>query len=106
LPWLPEEKPVPGQRRIVMVCVMEDNPPGVVPWMIVRTHDYAFPSTNADGRGPRLHWQKGMFLQYKEHGEAMLELQGREFHIYTQAVYPEYFMNVLRQTLYKLIIDN
>ena len=80
---------------------MDETPPGLVPWMIVRTHDYAYPVGKHS-----LHWQKGMFLRNNHHGEAMLELRGREFHMYAEAVWPEYFMNVLRQRLSKLIIDN
>jgi Leucine-rich repeat (LRR) protein len=101
LPWLSDEEPTRGNRRIAMVCAMDDAPPGLVPWMIVRTHDYAY-----DLLGHRLHWQKGMFLRNTRHGEAMVELREREFHIYTQAVWPEFFMNVLRKTLQKLITDN
>jgi hypothetical protein len=101
LPWFPDEEPALGNRRIAMVCAMEDAPPGLVPWMIVRTHDYAYESS-----GHRLHWQKGMFLRNKRHGEAMLELRERDFHIYAEAVWPEFFMNVLRKTLQKLITDN
>ena len=36
----------------------------------------------------------------------MLEKRGREFHVYAQADWPEYFMNVLQHTLQKLITDN
>ncbi|MBV5323378.1 hypothetical protein JZU51_01220, partial [bacterium] len=36
----------------------------------------------------------------------MLEQRGREFHVYAQATYPEYFMNILQETLQKLIKDN
>ncbi|MEW5802895.1 MAG: hypothetical protein AB1847_12420 [bacterium] len=42
----------------------------------------------------------------KGHGEAMLELREREFHLYAEAVWPQFFMNVLKQTLHKLITDN
>jgi len=101
LPWLPEEDPKENQRRLGMVCVMENAPPGLIPWMIVRTHDYAYPVGQHS-----LHWQKGMFLRNDRHGEAMLELRGREFHMYAEAIWPEYFMNVLRQRLSKLITDN
>jgi internalin A len=101
LPWLPEEEPKENQRRLGMVCVMDDAPPGLVPWMIVRTHDYAYPVGQHS-----LHWQKGMFLRNDRHGEAMLELRGREFHMYAEAIWPEYFMNILRQRLDKLITDN
>ena len=101
LPWLPEQDAPKNLRRIAMVCSMEEDPPGLVPWMIVRTHDYAYP-VNAH----TLHWQKGMFLNYGTHGTAMLEKRGREFHIYVQAVWPDYFMNILQYTLQKLITDN
>ncbi|MCI0610691.1 MAG: ADP-ribosylation factor-like protein, partial [Anaerolineae bacterium] len=101
LPWLPEQDPPENLRRIAMICAMEEDPPGLVPWMIVRTHDYAFEKNNR-----RLHWQKGMFLSHPPHGEAMLEKRGREFHVYAQSIYPEYFMNVLQETLHKLIKDN
>ncbi|NOH03734.1 MAG: hypothetical protein HND47_18110 [Chloroflexi bacterium] len=101
LPWLPEQEPPKDQRRIAMVCSMEEDPPGLVPWMIVRTHDYAYPIG-----AHSLHWQKGMFLRHDPHGTAMLEKRGREFHVYAQAIYPEYFMNVLQETLQKLITDN
>ncbi len=106
LPWLPEEDPRKNRRRIAMVCVMDEEPPGLVPWMIVRTHEYACEEQDADDAVHRLHWRKGMFLRNKSHGEAMLELRGREFHVYAEAVWPEYFMNVLRRTLHKLITDN
>lgn len=101
LPWLPEDEPRPGLRRLAMVCVMDEAPPGLIPWMIVRTHDYAFEQS-----GHRLHWQKGVFLRNRRHGEAVLELRGRECHLYAEAIWPEYFMNILRQTLSKLISDN
>jgi len=47
-----------------------------------------------------------VFLSHAPHGEAMLEQRGREFHIYAQAAWPEYFLNVLQHTLQKLIDDN
>ncbi|MFP4122410.1 MAG: leucine-rich repeat domain-containing protein [Coleofasciculus sp.] len=105
LPWLPEEEPANNRRRIATVCVMEESPPGLIPWMIVRTHDYIYQRHEADGKSHRLHWQKGMFLRNKTHGEAMLELRDRELHLYTEAVWPEYFTNILQQTLQKLISD-
>ena len=106
LPWLPEQEPPENLRRIAMICAMEEDPPGLVPWMIIRTHDYAVEQINANGEVHRLHWQKGMFLSHPPHGEAFLEKRGRELHIYAQAQWPEYFMNVLQHTLQKLITDN
>ncbi|MDO9300285.1 MAG: COR domain-containing protein [Anaerolineales bacterium] len=101
LPWLPEENPPTNLRRIAMICAMEEDPPGLVPWMIVRTHDYS-----VEQGTHHLHWQKGMFLSHAPHGEAMLEKRDREFHVYAQADWPEYFMNVIQHTLQKLITDN
>jgi Leucine-rich repeat (LRR) protein/GTPase SAR1 family protein len=101
LPWLPEENPPADLRRIAMICAMEEDPPGLVPWMIVRTHDYSIEQGNH-----HLHWQKGVFLNHGKHGTAMLEKRGREFHVYTQGQWPEYFMNILQNTLEKLITDN
>ncbi len=105
LPWLPDEDPAPDRRRLAMVCVMEESPPGLIPWMIVRTHEYIYKRHENDGKEHRLHWQKGMFLRNNRHGEAMVELRDRELHLYTEAVWPEYFTNVLQQTLHTLITD-
>lgn len=106
LPWLADDEPASGKRRISIVCVMDDAPPGLVPWMIVRTHEFAHEGPDAAGKMHRLHWQKGMFLRNKKHGDAILELRDREFHVHTEAVWPEFFINVLTQTLQKLITDN
>jgi|CXWL01.1.fsa_nt_gi GTPase SAR1 family protein len=108
LPWLPEQEIPNKLLRIVMVCSMEEDPPGLVPWMIVRTHDFAVEQTDATGKIHRLHWDKGMFLRHPPHGEAMLVLdtRDREFRIYAQAAWPEHFMNILHSTLEKLINDN
>ena len=106
LPWLPEEEPVENRRRIGMVCVMEEAPPGLMPWMIVRTHKYAHNQPCADGTAHQLHWQKGVFQCKPSHNEALLELRERELHLYAEAVWPEYFMDDLQRTLLKLITDN
>jgi len=76
LPWLPEQRPSENQRRIAMICAMEEDPTGLVPWMIVRTHDYAVEQNNTLGSIHRMHWQKGMFLSHPPHGQAMLEKRG------------------------------
>ena len=105
LPWLPAEEPAPDRRRLSMVCVLDEVPTGLVPWMIVRTHDYAYERRGADGGVERLHWDRGMFLKDKAQ-EALLELRGREFRMYTEAVLPKMFMDTLQLTLQKLIDDN
>ncbi len=107
LPWLPEQDIPENARRIAMICAMDEDPPGLMPWMIVRTHDYAVDIHDpSDDCHHRLHWQKGMFLKYEPHGEAFVEKRGRELHVYAQADWPQYFMTVLQDTLKKLIKDN
>jgi internalin A len=106
LPWLLDDEPESGQRSISLVCAMDEVPPGLVPWMIVRTHDYATEMDDSSGLRHRLHWQNGMFLRHPPHGEALLELRDREFLMRARADWPDYFMNVLQHTLDKLINDN
>ena len=107
LPWLPHEAPQKTHRRLTMICKMEESPPGLVPWMIVRTHEYSYEwQAKVKGVMTRLHWQKGMFLRNTTHGTALLELRERDFFIHVEAVWPEYFMNVLETTLQQLILDN
>ncbi len=94
LPWTADRPPAPGEHQISLVCELSDEPPGLAPWMIVRTHRFA---------GHPRHWQRGTFLHYGEHGTALLELRRREFHVTVRAAWPNYFMSVLRFTLEALI---
>jgi len=105
LPWLPDEEPEMTHRRLTIICQMDETPPGLVPWMIVRTHEYSY-ERQVQGVMTHLHWQKGMFLRNTIHGEAMLELRGQEFLIHIEAVWPIYFRNVLEKTLNQLIVEN
>jgi len=71
LPWLPEEEPSSNTRRLAMVCVMDDAPPGLIPWMIVRTHEYGF-----EQQGHYLHWQKGHVLEKKAARRGFARIEG------------------------------
>jgi internalin A len=97
LPWTTENLRAANDdnTHVKLIVQMEEDPPGLIPWMIVRTHHF---STE-----PRLHWQRGMFLKYDTHGEALLELRGRELHITVKASWPNYFIEVLRYILNRLI---
>ncbi|HJN17615.1 MAG TPA: COR domain-containing protein, partial [Armatimonadota bacterium] len=106
LPWLPEDSVADGRRRVSMVCMMDESPTGLVPWMIVRTHPYTYTRLASDGKVQRLHWTRGMFLRKEPHGEAMLELRGREFQIHTEALWPQYFMGELQRTVDDLVRAN
>src|SRR5262249_337381 len=95
LEWTDETPISDDNVQVKLLCQMEDDPPGLIPWMIVRTHHF---STR-----PRLHWQRGMFLQYDPHGRALLELRGRELHITARASWPNYLLEILRYILERLI---
>ena len=95
LPWTSDDPPETGE--VTLVCEMSDDPPGLVPWTIVRTHFYA--------TKPRLHWQDGMFLDYGKHGTALLESKPRELWITVRAAWPDYFLSVLRGTVERLIAE-
>lgn len=99
LPWNIEEPPPEHVGQLSLVCQMDAEPPGLVPWMIVRTHHFA--------TDPRRHWQRGMFLAYGRHGEALLVVRkgGREFVATVRADWPDYFMSIIQHTLDRLITD-
>ena len=100
LPWDPDERPAPcdDQAELRLVCRMKQSPPGLVPWMTARTHRFAADS---------YHWQRGVFLKYQPHGEAVLELRETrlnvEFTITVRATFPAHFMSVLQDMLTYLI---
>ena len=93
LPWTPESRPTDSQLRLI--CEMSEAPPGVVPWMIVRTHRFTTHS----------HWQRGMFLEYEPHGSAFLELSDRDFTFHVRGADPAHFMSLLRDSLTCLITE-
>ncbi len=92
LPEIDSELP-----NISLVCQMNQSPPGLVPWMIVRTHPFA--------TEPRRHWIDGMYLEHGGHGKALMELHDRELAIKVWGAWPNYFMGNLRYTLEALIAD-
>lgn len=97
LPWLYEDSVEEGEVEVRLVCQMNEQPPGLIPWMTVRTHHF---STR-----PRLHWQKGIFLEYPGHGAALLELRDRELFVVVRAAWPNYFLSILQYTLECLISE-
>ena len=94
IPWAADEPAAAGVTPLKLVCRMDEDPPGLVPWMIVRTHRY---------NQRRLHWQRGVFLEHPQHGTALIEFFDRELTIQVRAGYPAYFMDVLSETLVCLI---
>jgi Leucine-rich repeat (LRR) protein len=97
LPWTLDAPLSAEEAQLNLVCEMDEEAPGLVPWMIVRTHPFT--------TQPRRYWQKGMFLQDGPHGTALLELRDREFFLAVRAAWPTYFMDVLHHTVEQLIRD-
>jgi len=108
LPWRPEE-PDSDIPTVTLICVFDDAPEGIVPRMIVRTHDHTVEKPDDDGNTLRLHWSKGMFLQHGvdgKHGEAMLELRENELYIQVRGARPQFFSHILQSNLTNLIEKN
>ena len=80
-------------KDLVIVCRLSADAPGLIPWLIVRTHWYS----------QNIHWQNGMLLNHAPHGEALIELVGRNLQITIRAAYPTYFADILKDTVDFLI---
>jgi internalin A len=99
LPWHLDKPLDPADERaeLRLVCQMKQSPPGLVPWMIVRTHRFT------TGK----YWQRGVFLAHLPHGQAVLELRETqlnvELRITVRAGYPSHFLSVLQDMLTYLI---
>jgi len=96
IPWSADDGTPPGITRLKLVCRMDEDPPGLVPWMIVRTHRY---------NRRHLHWQKGIFLEHGQHGTALIEFFDRELTIQVRAEYPAHLTSILWGALEALIDD-
>lgn len=98
LPWQPADPCALPLSQVQLACTWTTPPPGLMPWMIVRTHRYA--------PMHRRHWKKGTFLEYPPHGQALLEMSSRELLITVRATYPDYFLSILQETLLELIEEH
>ncbi|MFT5323546.1 MAG: putative ATP-binding protein involved in virulence, partial [Planctomycetaceae bacterium] len=90
-PW----KDAAQSDDLVLVCRLSADAPGLISWLIVRTHWYS----------QNIHWQSGMLLNHAPHGEALIELVGRNLQITVRATYPTYFADILKDTVDFLISD-
>lgn len=88
--------PVPEDlAQLRLIFDLDQSPPGLIPWLIVRTQRYT--------RG--LHWQGGMLLRYKQHGEALIRLSQRQLSITTRSAFPGHLTSILREVVETLIHD-
>jgi internalin A len=93
LPWTETEEVQTTLTQLKLVCLLSAQPPGLIPWLIVRTHRHT------TGR----HWLRGMLLDLPPHGEALLELHERELDIVVRGGNPAHFMSILSDTFEHLV---
>ena len=99
LPWDSGTPVPPGIRTLSLVCQFSAPAPGLIAWLTVRQHRA---STG-------LHWRRGVFLRHPISiyaSEALLELHtATELSVEVRAPSPDFFFNVLRDTVENLIED-
>ena len=94
LPWLLDSPLPEDHRELKAICKMDDEPPGLVPWLTVRNHRFA---------SGRLHWRKGLFLAHQGQ-QALIELKTpTELVIQVRGEAPDHFFSILRDSLEYLI---
>jgi internalin A len=91
--WRPVDNPVAGELQLSLIFELDAEPPGLMPWLIVRCHRY---SCNA-------HWQEGVFIEHKPHGCGLIELVDGELRLTVRAEYPSHLMTLLADTVEFLI---
>ena len=94
LPWEVGALVAENSRELSLRCEMNEDPPGLVEWLIVRNHPYSTGN----------HWREGMFLRHLNQ-EALLEKDGEELSIRVRGDYPSHFFELLRGGLQLLIKD-
>jgi internalin A len=97
LPWNPGYKIPKDISELSIVCRMSYRPPGLIPWMIVRTSKFAPKNWR--------HWRKGTYLEYGIHGTAVLETADLDLLVTVRGRWPTYFMDLLRYTMEMLILE-
>ena len=99
LPWDSRTTARSGIRKLAFICRFNAPAPGLIAWLTVRQHRA---STG-------LHWRRGVFLRHPISmyaSEALLELKSpTELSVEVRAPSPDFFFNVLRDTIENLIED-
>lgn len=101
LPW--DRGTSPSDASLTLAIRFDEDPPGLVPWLIVRHHRRRFGAGTSTE--PELHWQQGVFLQDPAHGQALLELVDRELFVTVRGSYPSHLLSVLQDSIVSLIED-
>ncbi|MBN9521099.1 hypothetical protein J0H58_21700 [bacterium] len=79
-------KPARSSRSLMLVYQMEEDPPGLIPWLIVRNHRFSV------GR----HWRYGMHLTHQQ-SNAIIEYNHRyrRLELQVSAPTPDYFFHLM-----------
>ncbi len=73
-------------RHLSLVYALEQDPPGLIPWLIVRTHRFS----------KDIHWRRGMVLEHQGHsGIIVLNPQNLHLDVSVWGSAPEYLFHVL-----------
>ena len=96
LPWSATTAVAEGSRELSLICATDQEPPGLVPWTIVRSHRFS-------NEFPRMHWRKGVFLSHQDQ-QALVELTSpTELSIRVRGDAPGHFFSLLLDGLEHLI---
>jgi len=94
LPWEHHDDPPAGEHRRQLVVDIQDDPPGLMPWLIVRNHRFI--------KDP-IHWSQGVFLESDEFGQALVELIDRRLFLTVRHFYPPTFMANLQGSVTEVL---
>jgi GTPase SAR1 family protein len=94
LPWEHHDDPPAGEHRRQLVVDIQDDPPGLMPWLIVRNHRFI--------KEP-IHWSQGVFLESDEFGQALVELIDRRLFLTVRHFYPQTFMANLQGSVTEVL---
>ncbi|WP_175471885.1 COR domain-containing protein [Geodermatophilus telluris] len=92
IPWMQDGD---ANRRLSLVCVMNEEAPGLIAWLTVRNNRFS----------AGVHWRKGVFFRHQAYAsEALLEITAeRTLLLDVRAPSPDYFFSVLRDGIEDLI---
>jgi len=93
LPWDHDHEPRESWHRLQLIVRLDDDPPGLVPWLIVRNHRY---------NDARIHWRDGVFLE-SDYGQALIELRDRELFLTVHGSYPSTFRGIMQSSIEELL---
>ena len=88
-------RPPREHRELSLRCMLSEEAPGLMSWLIVRNHRFE----------TSIHWRRGVLLRHTYGSEGLYQLHSpTELSLTVRGSSPVYFFNVLRDTLEDLCI--